>query len=79
MLVASQKDEIFTRGKHENLNTYYISQSCFGLPKQSIRNNNDRTILFKQTFRGIKSVYKDSDGYDMDYRESKELCRKAWS
>ena len=44
-----QKDEFFTRGKHEDLGIYYISQSYFALPTQSIRNNSDRLILFKQT------------------------------
>ena len=31
-----QIDESFTRGRHENLDVYYFSQSCFGLPRQSI-------------------------------------------
>ena len=44
---SSQIDEFFTRGRHEDLDVYYISQSYFGLPRQSIRNNSDRLILFK--------------------------------
>ena len=39
---SSQIDEFFTRGRHEHLDVYYISQSYFGLPRQSIRNNSDR-------------------------------------
>ena len=39
---SSQIDEFFTGGRHENLDVYYISQSYFGLPRQSIRNNSDR-------------------------------------
>ena len=46
---SSQIDEFFTRGRHEILDVYYISQSYFGLPRQSLRNNSDRLILFKQT------------------------------
>ena len=46
---SSQIDEFFTRGRHEDIDVYYISQSYFGLPRQSIRNNSDRLILFKQT------------------------------
>ena len=38
---SSQMDEFFTRGRHEDLDVYYISQSCFALPRQSIRNNSD--------------------------------------
>ena len=76
---CSQIDEFFTRGRHENLDVYYISQSFFGLPRQSIRNNNDRIILFKQTLRDVESMYYDIGAYDMEYDEFKEMCRVAWS
>ena len=33
---SSQKDEFFTRGRHEDLDVCYISQSYFALPRQSI-------------------------------------------
>ena len=39
---SSQKGEFFARGRHEDLDVYYISQSYFTLPRQSIRNNSDR-------------------------------------
>ena len=31
---GSQIDEFFTRGRHEDLDVYYISQSYFALPRQ---------------------------------------------
>ena len=46
---SSRIDEFFKRGRHENLDVYYISESYFGLPRQSIKNNSDRSILFEQT------------------------------
>ena len=54
---SSEIDEVFTRGRHENLDVYYISQSCFGLSSQSIRNNSDRLVLFKQTIRDVESMF----------------------
>ena len=36
---SSQIDEFFMRGRHEDLDVYFISQSHFALPRQSIRNN----------------------------------------
>ena len=56
---SSQIDEFFTRGRHEDLEIYYISQSYFALPRQSIRNNSDRLIMFKQTLRDVQSMYYD--------------------
>ena len=63
---SSQIDEFFTRGRHENLDVYFISQSYFGLPRQSIRNNSDRLILFKQTLRDVQSMFYDIGAYDMN-------------
>ena len=76
---SSQIDEFFTRGRHEDLDVFYISQSYFSLPRQSIRNNSDRLILFKQTLRDVQSMYSDIGAFDMIYDEFKEKCRVAWS
>ena len=76
---SCQIDEFFKRGRHEDLDVYYISQSSFALPRQSIRNNSDRLILFKQTLRDVQSMYRDIGAFDMIYDEFKEMCRVAWS
>ena len=76
---SSQIDEYFRRGRDENLDVYYNSQSYFGLPRLSIRNNNDRLKLFKQTFRDIQSMYYDFGVHDMRYDEFKGMCHKTWS
>ena len=75
---SSQIDEFFTRGRHEDLDVYYISQIYFGLPRQSIRNNSDRLILFKQTLRDVQSMCYDIGAYDMNHDEFKLMCHKAW-
>ena len=33
---SSQNDDLYTRGRHEILQVYYISQRFFGLPRQSL-------------------------------------------
>ena len=75
---SSQIDEFFTRGRHEDLDVYYISQSYSALPRQSVRNNSDRLILFTQLLRDVQSMYYDIGAYDMKYDEFKEMCHKAW-
>ena len=74
---SSQTDEFFTRGRHEDLDVYYISQRYFALPRQSIRNNSDRLILFKQTLRDVQSFYSDIGAYDMKYDEFKDMCQNS--
>ena len=76
---SSQIDVFYTRGRQEDLSVFYVSHGYFGLPRQSIRNNSDRLILFKQTLRDVQSMYNDIGAYDMKYDEFKKMCHKAWS
>ena len=71
-------DQFYIRGRHNNLNIYYLSQSYFGLPKRTIRNNSNKIILFNQTLKDIEHIYRDVAGYDMNYDEFKDLCREPW-
>ena len=71
-------DQFFIRGRHNNLDIYYLSQSYFDLPKRTIRNNSNKIILFNQSLKDIEHIYRDVAGYDMDYNEFKDLCRKSW-
>ena len=72
-------DEFFTRGRHEDLDVYYISQSFFGLPRKSMRSNSDRLKLFKQTLRDVQSMYFVIGAYDMINDEVKGMCQKSMS
>ena len=81
MLLSKQESNIdlfFTRGRHNNIDLYYMSQSYFHLPKNTIRNNSNIIILFKQTLRDIILLFHDKAGLDMNLEEWKDLCRKAW-
>ena len=71
-------DQFFIRGRHNNLDIYYLSQSYFDLPKRTIRNNGNKIILFNQTLKDIEHIYLYIASYDMNYDEFKELCRKSW-
>ena len=80
MLDSNQKliDPFFTRGRHNDLDVYYLSQSYFDLPKRTIRNNSNIIILFQQTLKDVEHIYRDIAGFDMSNDEFKCLCREAW-
>ena len=80
MLDSNQKllDPFFTRGRHTDLNVYYLSQSYFDLLLRIIRNNSSIIILFQQTLKGVIHIYSDIAGFDVSYEELKSLCREAW-
>ena len=71
-------DQFFIRGRHNNLDIYYLSQSYFDFSKRTTRNNSNKIILFNQTLKDIEHIYRDVAGYDMNYDEFKEVCRKSW-
>ena len=80
MLDTSQKliDPFFTRGRHNDLDVYYLSQSYFDLPKRTIRNDSNFIILIQQTLKDVQHIYTDIAGFDMSYDEFKNLCKEAW-
>ena len=81
MLLSKQESNIdlfFTRGRHNNFDIYYISQSYFHIPKNTIHKNSNKIILFKQTLRDIILLFHDIAGLDMNLEEWKQFCRKAW-
>ena len=56
----------------------YISQSWYELPKNTIRNNCSRIMLFPQTLKDITIIYNDISGFHMNFSEWRDFCRDAW-
>ena len=71
-------DQFFIRGRHNTLDIHFLSQSYFNLPERTIRNNSNKFILFNHTLKDFEHIYRNVAGYDMNYDEFKELCRKSW-
>ena len=81
MLLSKQESDIdlvLTRGRHQTFDSYYISQSYFHLPKNTIRNISNIIFLFRQTLRDIILLFHDIAGLDMNLEEWKQLSRNAW-
>ena len=86
MLLSKQESNIdlfCTRGRHQSIRgrqqyIYYVAQSYFHPPKNTIRNNSNLNIFIKQKLRDIIRLFYDIAGLDMNLDEWKELCRRAW-
>ncbi len=59
----------FTRGRHNNVNVFYISQNYFKLPRQTIRENSNLIILFKQTPKSCHHIYHELVSTEMSRTE----------
>ena len=49
----------YTRGRHNNVDCFYISQSYFLLPRKTIRENSNFLILFPQDSKNLVHIYQD--------------------
>jgi hypothetical protein len=68
----------YTRGRHSNCNSIYLSQSYFHLDRQSIRNNTNFFIFFKLPTRDRGLFYTDIISTEMDLENFKNLTDKIW-
>ena len=78
ILDESKAAAYYTRGRHNNCDTLYISQNYFALPRQSVRENSNFIILFPQNTKSVEHIHRDHCT-DIPFEEFKEFCQTVWS
>ena len=71
-------ESYYTRGRQNNCDTFYISQSYFRLPRHTVRENSNFIILFPQDAKNLQHIYADHCEGDMSLEEFKHFCRTVW-
>ena len=71
-------ESYYIRGRHSNVDCFYLSQNYFKLPRQTIRENANFICLFPQDLKNINHIYNDHVSQDMSKDEFKKLCKAAW-
>ena len=71
--------DYFCRGRHNNVNVFYLCQSLHKIAKHCIRDNANVFILFHQDDKTLKYFHETHVSGDMDFDEFKEFCDKAWN
>jgi hypothetical protein len=71
--------EYFCKGRHNNVNIFYLCQSLHKLPKHGIRQNANVFILFHQDDKTLKYFHETHISGDMDFKEFKQFCDGAWT
>ena len=71
-------EKYYIRGRHSNVDCFYLSQNYFKLPRQTIRENANFICLFPQDLKNINHIYNDHVSSDMSKEEFKNLCKTAW-
>jgi energy-coupling factor transporter ATP-binding protein EcfA2 len=75
----SKSENYFTRGRHNNISAFYISQNYLKLPRQTIRSNCNCLILFSQPIKDLRHIYHDYISRDMTWTEFQNFCYAAWN
>lgn len=71
--------EYFCLGRHNGIDSFYLSQTYTRIPKHLIRDNANFIILFKQDETNLRHVYNDySISCDMKYEQFRDMCNKCW-
>ena len=80
MLGKQNKCEAYyTRGRHNNVDVFYIAQSYFRLPRQTVRENANLFILFKQDNTNLSHIYRDHCSTDnIPFHVFKDFCADVW-
>ena len=76
----SPADNLYTRGRHNNIDCIYILQNYYRLPRQTIRTNANFMIFFNLSKRDVDNVYYDSDA-SVDFKDIddfRKFCNESW-
>jgi len=73
-----QIKDYFCRGRHNNVNVFYLVQSLHAIAKHCIRQNANIFILFHQDTKTLKYFHETHCDGDMDFKEFKTFCDYAW-
>ena len=71
-------EKYYARGRHSNVDCFYLSQNYFKLPRQTIRENTNFICLFRQDLKNTSHIYNDHASSDMKQEEFREMCEKIW-
>ena len=71
-------ESYYVRGRHSNVDCFYLAQNYFKLPRQTIRENANFICLFPQDLKNLNHIFDDHVASDMTKEEFRQLCKTAW-
>ena len=76
----SRAEAYYTRGRHNSVDTIYITQSYFRLPRQTIRENANFYIFFPQDNKYLSHIYQDHCAVDgLTFSNFRDFCSDVWN
>ena len=74
----SKCEDYYVRGRHNNVDCFYLCQNYFKLPRQSIRENANFICLFEQDAKNRDHIRRDHCS-DLTKEQFDALCDRCWA
>ena len=58
-------ESYYVRGRHSNVDCFYLAQNYFKLPRRTFRENANFICLFSQDLKNLNNIFEDHVGSDM--------------
>ena len=72
-------EDMYTRGRHNGIDTFYLAQNYFKLPRQTIRENANFIVLFPQDMKNLNHIYNDHcSGDGISCNQFHDFCSSVW-
>ena len=71
-------ESYYFRGRHSNVDCFYLAQNYFKLPRRTIRENANFICLSPQDLKNLNHIFDDHVASDMTKEEFRQLCKTAW-
>jgi hypothetical protein len=74
----SKCKDYYVRGRHSNVDCFYLAQNYFKVCRQTIRENANFICLFKQDVKNLNHIYEDHVSFDMPKEVFRQFCKQCW-
>ena len=72
-------EDMYTRGRHNGIDTFYLAQNYFKLPRQTVRENANFIVLFPQDMKNLNHIYNDHcSGDGISCSQFQDFCSHVW-
>ena len=71
-------ESYYVRGRHSNVDCFYLAQNYFKIPRQTITENANSICLFPQDLKNLNHILDDHVRSDMTKEEFRPICATAW-
>ena len=71
-------ESYYVRGRHSNVDCFYLAQNYFKHLRQTIRENANFICLFPQDLKNLNHIFDDHVKNDMIKQEFRQLCKTSW-